>query len=66
MTTITAGARIRLTHTTDPYTKLRDGSEGTVLSTRHDGFSNTISVRWDDGSTLSLIEGEDRWEVIMP
>jgi hypothetical protein len=63
---INQGSRIRLIHTNDPYTKLENGSEGTVLSTRHDGFSNTISVEWDDGSSLSLIEGEDQWELVFP
>jgi hypothetical protein len=56
------GTRIELVHTNDPYTKLRNGDRGTILYSRDDGFSESISVEWDDGSSLSLIPAEgDRY-----
>ena len=58
-----AGERIRLASTSDPYTRLRPGDEGTVLHTGHlDTSHGVIHVHWDSGSSLSLIEGEDQWE----
>lgn len=54
------GDRVTLVHTSDPYTRLRPGVEGTV--TLVDGVG-TLHVRWDDGSTLGLIaEAGDRWK----
>jgi len=62
------GNRIRLLHTTDPYTRLRPGDTGTVTRvSRVDsspGPGDVIHVNWDTGSTLSLIGGADRWEVL--
>lgn len=57
--------RIRLIHTSDPYTKLRAGDEGTVTGTERTGWSNqVVNVKWDSGSTLSLIEGVDKYEFL--
>lgn len=57
--------RIRLVSTTDRYTKLKAGDEGTVTGSRQDPWGDTvIYVKWDSGSTLSLIEGEDAYEVL--
>jgi Domain of unknown function (DUF4314) len=55
------GKRVRLEHTTDPYTKLRPGDEGVVDFIDDAG---TIFVRWDDGSGLGLVLGEDRFAVV--
>jgi hypothetical protein len=52
---------IRLIHTCDPYTKLRAGAQGLLLSRRRDPWGEVIDVKWEDGSTLSLIKGEDNW-----
>jgi hypothetical protein len=65
-TTITAtkkvATRITLVSTTDQYTKLRKGDQGTLLSRRIDPWGDeVISVNWDSGSSLSLVGGEDRW-----
>lgn len=57
----TAGDRVRLLHTTDEYTALRAGALGTVQSTDSLG---TLHVTWDEGSSLGLIAGEDRWETV--
>lgn len=54
--------RITLIHTSDPHTKLKSGDKGTLRSSRIDPFGDrVVSVNWDSGSTLSLIEGEDMW-----
>jgi len=65
-TTINAGknvvTRVTLVSTTDTYTKLVKGDQGTLLSRRIDPWGDeVISVKWDSGSTLSLVRGEDRW-----
>jgi len=54
--------RITLVSTNDPYTKLQKGSEGTLVRRSIDPWGDeVIAVKWDDGSSLSLIRGEDRW-----
>lgn len=58
---VTVGSRIRLVSTTDPYTELRSGDEGTV---RLIDALGTVHVNWDRGSTLGLVPDEDRWTVI--
>lgn len=57
---IPVGSRVRLMHTSDPYTHLKPGAEGTVSLI--DGFG-TVHVKWDNGGSLGLIWGEDRWTV---
>jgi len=57
--------RIRLCSTSDPYTDLRSGDEGTVVAEREDPWGDlNISVKWDNGSSLKLIEGHDHWQRI--
>jgi hypothetical protein len=53
--------RVRLEYTSDPYTDLRPGAEGTVALVDSMG---TVHVRWDSGSSLGLVPGEDRWTFI--
>lgn len=54
--------RITLVHTSDPHTNLKSGDQGTLRRSRIDPFGDrVISVDWDSGSSLSLIEGEDSW-----
>ncbi|HSX22432.1 MAG TPA: DUF4314 domain-containing protein [Gaiellaceae bacterium] len=53
------GKRVRLVRCTDPYSDNRPGLEGTVTFVDDTG---TVFVRWDNGSTLGLVPGEDRWE----
>jgi len=53
------GHRVRLIRTSDPYTGLQAGDEGTV------SFVDdliTFHVSWDNGSHLGLIPGEDEWD----
>lgn len=55
------GTRIRLIRMCDPYTKIPEGTEGTVVGV--DGIG-TIFVNWDNGSSLGVVYGEDECEVI--
>ncbi|GAA4595835.1 hypothetical protein BJY16_001808 [Actinoplanes octamycinicus] len=59
MTAYLPGQRVVLIHTSDPYTRLRPGTHGTVR--RHDQHTNTVAISWDDGSTLAmLLDAGDR------
>lgn len=58
MTTNLRGRRVRLISTTDPYTDLRYGDEGTIVLVDDLG---TVHVSWDNGSSLGLVPHEDRW-----
>jgi hypothetical protein len=55
------GDRVRLVSTADLHSRLQPGAVGTVSIVDDRG---TVHVRWDEGSTLGLIPGLDRWEVI--
>ncbi len=57
---------ITLIHTSDPYTKLERGSRGKLMRRRRDPWGEVIDVAWDDGSTLSLVKGEDLWDERAP
>lgn len=48
------GARVKLLYTSDPYTLVQPGEQGTVVYV--DGL-NTIHVEWNNGSNLGLIPG---------
>ncbi len=51
------GTRVELVSMNDPYTKLRPGDKGTVSCVDDTG---TVFVRWDCGSGLGVVYGEDR------
>lgn len=55
------GKRVRLIRCTDPYTKLSPGLEGVVEFIDDLG---TLHVKWDNGSSLGLVPGEDHWTVL--
>jgi hypothetical protein len=57
--------KVELISTSDPYTDLKSGDVGKLVSTGIDPFDGgkIVSVRWENGSTLSLIEGQDYWRV---
>jgi len=61
MTTTLIGRRVRLIRTSDPYTQLRTGDEGTIDFVDDLG---TVHVKWDTGSSLGLVRGEDSWELL--
>jgi hypothetical protein len=50
------GDRIGLVRTDDPHTRLRPGDQGTV--TRWDPAHGQLQIKWDCGSTLSMLPGE--------
>lgn len=52
----TPGTRVILVKMDDPYTKLKPGDKGTVVSVDDIG---TIHVNWDSGSSLGVAYGED-------
>ena len=51
------GSRVALEQMDDAYTKIPIGTKGTVTSVDDTG---TIHVRWDTGSHLGVVYGEDR------
>jgi hypothetical protein len=55
------GARVRLINMDDPYSKLRDGDEGTI---DHIDDLGTIFVNWDSGSRLGLVPDVDEFEIL--
>ena len=56
-----AGDRVKLVRMDDPYTKIPEGSEGTV---RYVDDCGTIHVSWDCGSSLGVAYGEDECVLI--
>ena len=56
-----AGTRVELLKMDDLYNPPPTGMKGTVLSVDDIG---TIHVRWDNGSCLGVVYGEDRCVVI--
>lgn len=54
------GSRIKLIYMEDPYA-LASGSKGTVEMIDDEGL---IHMKWDNGSTLALVHGIDRFEKI--
>lgn len=57
-----SGQRVELVHMNDPFNfKLVPGCKGTVVSVDDCG---TIHVRWDCGSSLGVVYGEDACKVI--
>lgn len=61
------GDRIELVRTDDEWTLLRPGALGTVERvTRHPSGPSVVSVKWDSGSGLMLLEGVDQWRVVAP
>ncbi len=55
------GTRIELVSMDDPYSKLNPGDRGTVEFVDDIG---TIHIRWDCGSGLGVVYGEDRIRII--
>ena len=55
------GKRIKLIHMEDKYTNLKEGDEGTIKGV--DGIGQ-IMVKWDNGSSLSIIPEIDKFEIL--
>ncbi|MHA1834128.1 MAG: DUF4314 domain-containing protein [Candidatus Baldrarchaeia archaeon] len=58
---VSVGDRVELVYIDDPYTKLKPGDRGTVVSIDDLG---TIHVKWDNGARLGLIPGRDSFKII--
>lgn len=58
-----AGSRIRLTEVKDPHHPLKSGAMGTL---DHIDEIGTFHMKWDNGWTLGLVFGEDRFSVLPP
>jgi hypothetical protein len=56
-----SGTRVILIQMDDPYTNLQPGDKGTVRSVDDIG---TIHVKWDRGSSLGIVFGEDSCQKI--
>ena len=52
------GTRVMLNNMDDPYSPVESGTRGTV---RYVDDSGQLGVAWDNGRSLSLIPGEDRF-----
>ncbi|KKL72331.1 hypothetical protein LCGC14_2086000 [marine sediment metagenome] len=52
------GDRVELIKCTDPYTKIPPGTQGKVDFVDAIG---TVHVTWDNGYSLGLVPGEDKW-----
>lgn len=56
------GGRVKLLQPLDdPYSKLKEGDEGTIS---HIDDMKTIHVKWDNGSTLGLIPEVDHYQIL--
>lgn len=55
------GTRIRLTSMSDPYDPVPTGTEGVVMGVDDIG---TLKMQWDNGRTLGVVPGEDRFTVV--
>ncbi len=62
------GKRIELIETTDSYTELKSGDQGTVEYVLHHSdenmFPSQICVNWDNGSGLMLLVGTDTFKIL--
>ena len=56
-----AGTKIRLNHMDDPYAPIPDGTIGEV---QYVDDAGNIHMAWENGRTLSLIEGADSFTII--
>lgn len=60
-----SGKRIEFIGSSDQYTMLKSGDEGTIKFTIVDEVTwlETVCIEWDNGSSLSLIDGQDKFLV---
>lgn len=58
MKPVEKGDRVRLVRTDDPWTQLQPGALGTVTDVRWDDHGLRVHMRWDNGSTLTMLPDE--------
>lgn len=56
-----SGVRVELISTTDQYTSLKPGDQGTVSFVDDTG---TVHIEWDNGLKLGLVPGVDKFRYI--
>jgi uncharacterized protein DUF4314 len=59
-----AGDRVKLIHTSDPYTNMKKGDTGTVRYLDSDPWNTIYVIKWDDGSNSDMLEGIDLIEIV--
>ena len=68
MTKPKVGKRIKLISTDDQCTRLKTGDMGTIsdLTRLPQSLGNTLQIwiRWDNGSHLALLDGQDKYLII--
>jgi hypothetical protein len=52
------GKKVQLISCTDEFTALTPGTQGVI---NHVDDTGTVFVNWENGSTLGLIPGIDKW-----
>lgn len=60
------GKRVTLLSTTDQYTRLKAGSQGTITNYKEStdpDLHDVVNVIWDSGSCLSLLVGVDSFRI---
>lgn len=63
---VTTGDRVRLIEMPDDPCPIEAGATGTVVAVNDDPRFGQIEVEWDNGRTLALVPGVDRFEVLHP
>jgi len=62
------GKRIELVYCNDPHTELKVGDKGTVefilRQSDHRICEDQLFVDWDNGSSLILLMGKDRFKIL--
>lgn len=53
-----SGTRVEIDSMEDPWSTLKQGDQGTVFLVDDIG---TVHVKWDSGSSLGLVYGEDKF-----
>lgn len=64
MTTHQKGDRVQLVHTTDPYTRMTPGEQGTIARISRDGMR--LDINWDCGSALAMLLDEGDQVITLP
>ena len=55
------GKKVQLISCTDEFTALTPGTQGVI---NHVDDNGTVFVNWENGSTLGLIPGIDKWKYL--